>query len=129
MWSILKGRWASLNPYARLIILWLTIAVIVVVGVELGVDKKVIGIAVAVFALATHAFASLMALIVLIPFLGPLLVKVLTLPFFWILNGVGYWLSILAIKRGYAKEVVNYRVLTFAFLLGTLLGYVLGKIL
>ena len=129
MWSILKAKWASLNPYIRLIILWLTIAVIVVVGVELGVDKKVIGIAVAVFALATHAFVSLLALIALIPFLGPLLVTVLTLPFFWIVNGIGYWLSLLAIKRGYAKEVVNYRVLTFAFLLGILMGYVLGKIL
>jgi hypothetical protein len=113
----------------RVVILWLTIAVIVIAGIELGIDEKVIGIAVAVFGVATHAFTSLLALIALVPFLGPLLVKILTLPFFWILNGVGYWLSILAIKRGYAKEVVNYRVLTFAFLLGTLLGYVLGKIL
>jgi len=129
MWSILRARWASLNPYLRVVILWLTIAVIVIAGIELGIDEKVIGIAVAVFGVATHAFTSLLALIALVPFLGPLLVKILTLPFFWILNGVGYWLSILAIKRGYAKEVVNYRVLTFAFLLGTLLGYVLGKIL
>lgn len=129
MWSILKARWASLNPYLRVVILWLTIVVIVIVGVELGVDEKVIGIAVAVFGVATHAFTSLLALIALVPFLGPLLVKVLTLPFFWILNGIGYCLSILAIRRGYAKEVVNYRVLTFAFLLGILVGYVLGKIL
>jgi len=101
----------------------------VVVGIELGIDKKVIGIAVAIFGLATHAFGLLLALIAFVPFLGPLLVKVLTLPFFWIVNGIGYWLSILAIKRGYVKEVVNYRVLTFAFLLGILVGYVLGEIL
>ncbi len=129
MWSILRARWASLNPYLRVVILWLTIAVIVIAGIELGVDEKIIGIAVAVFGVATHAFTSLLALIALVPFLGPLLVKVLTLPFFWILNGIGYCLSILAIRRGYAKEVVNYRVLTFAFLLGILVGYVLGKIL
>ena len=129
MWSILKARWASLNPYLRVVLLWLTIAIIVLIGIELGVDEKVIGIAVAVFGVATHAFTSLLALIALVPFLGPLLVKVLTLPFFWILNGIGYCLSILAIRRGYAKEVVNYRVLTFAFLLGILVGYVLGKIL
>jgi len=84
---------------------------------------------VAIFGLATHAFGLLLALIALVPFLGPLLVKVLTLPFFWIVNGIGYWLSILALKRGYAKEVVNYRVLTFAFLLGIVVGYVLGRIL
>jgi len=129
MWTRLKQRWATLNPYLRVLILWLAIALIVLLGIELGIDETVIGVVVAVFGVATHAFSSLLALIALIPFLGPVIVKVLTLPFFWILNGLGYFLAILAIKRGYTKEVVNYRVLTYVFLLGVVFGYVLGKII
>lgn len=128
MWTSLKQRWAASGPYARVLVLWLAIALIVLMGIELGLDERVIGVIVAVFGVATHAFSSLLALIALVPMLGPIMVKVLTLPFFWILNGLGYFISIIAIRRGYSKEVVNYRMLTYIFLLGVVFGYVLGKI-
>jgi hypothetical protein len=129
MISSWKNNWQGLNPYLRVFLLWLAIALMVLLGIKIGVDKTIIYLVVAVFGVFTQAFTSLLAIIALVPILGPLIVKVLTLPFFWIVNGLGYYLSILAIKRGYTKEVVNYRVLTFAFLLGIVFGYVIGKIL
>ena len=68
-------------------------------------------------------------LIALIPIAGPLIIKVVTLPFFWLLNGLGYFVSIVAIKKGYNSEMINSRVLTIALLIGVLIGYILGHII
>jgi hypothetical protein len=121
--------WGSLPSFLRALLLWGIIGIIVIIGILLGVDRVLIGLVVFIFGIATQAFAGLLAFIALIPFVGPLFVKVLTLPFFWILNGVGYYLAIFAIRRGYTREVLNYRVLTLVLLLGILIGYVLGKII
>lgn len=115
--------------FFKILLLWIIIAGIVAIGIWLGVDRTVIAVAVTVFATLTNAFSGLLSLIALIPFIGPLIVKVVTLPIFWILNGLGYWLSVFAIRRGYTKEVLNYRVLTVVFLLGIVFGYILGKII
>lgn len=117
-----------LRPLSKILLLWLVIFLIVALGIHFGVDKKIIGIAVAIFGFLTNAFAGLFTLIAFIPFVGPLIVKVVTLPIFWIFNGLGYFLSAFAIKRGYSKEVMNYRVLTMAFLLGIIIGFILGSI-
>jgi hypothetical protein len=121
--------WATLRPYSRTLILWAIILTMVAFGIWLGVDKKLIGIVVAVFGIATQAFSGLLILLGLIPFAGPLIVKVFTLPFFWVLNGLGYFLSIFAIRRGYSKDVAGYRMLTIVFLIGIVLGFILGKII
>lgn len=112
----------------KIILAWIVIAAIVAIGIRLGIDKKVIGLVVAILAYLTHAFAGLMTLISFVPFVGPLIVKVISLPIFWIFNGLGYFLSAFAIKRGYSKEVMNYRVLTMAFLVGIIVGFILGSI-
>ncbi|HDH57768.1 MAG TPA: hypothetical protein ENF16_04065 [Bacteroidetes bacterium] len=91
-------------------------------------DKKVIAISVTLFGFLTNAFAGLMTLVAFIPFIGPLIVKVISLPLFWILNGIGYILSAFAVKRGYAKEILNYRVLTVVFLMGIVVGFIIGSI-
>lgn len=121
--------WAYCRLFLKILVLWLIIGGIVAIGIWLGVDRTVIAIAVTVFATLTNAFSGLLSLIALIPFIGPLIVKVVTLPIFWILNGLGYLLSVFAIRRGYTKEVLNYRVLTVVFLLGIVFGYILGKII
>ena len=64
----------------------------------------------------------------MVPFIGPLIVKVLAIPFFWILNGIGYFVSIVAIKKGYSRELVGSRVLTTAVLVGLVLGYIIGHL-
>lgn len=47
----------------------------------------------------------------------------------WLLNALGYLVSFLAIRRGYSKDVLTYRGLTVALLVGVVIGYVLGKLI
>lgn len=118
-----------LRPIFKILLLWIIIFIIIALGLQLGIDRRIIGLAVALFGFLTNAFAGLMTLIALIPFVGPLIIKVISLPLFWILNGIGYILSAFAVKRGYAREILNYRVLTVVFLLGVVVGFILGSVL
>lgn len=101
---------------------------LIIIGLFLGIDEALIGIVVVFVGLLGQAFASLIAWIALIPIVGPIVAKVLALPFFWILNGIGYFASIVAIRRGYSREVINYRILTVVLLIGVTVGYILGKL-
>ncbi len=119
---------AVVRPILKIVLLWIIIVIFIVLGIRFGVDKKVIAISVTLFGFLTNAFAGLMTLVAFIPFIGPLIVKVISLPLFWILNGIGYILSAFAVKRGYAKEILNYRVLTVVFLMGIVVGFIIGSI-
>ena len=68
----------------------------------------------------------LLGVITLVPIIGPILVKILTMSFIWLLNAVGYLVSYIAIKRGYSKDVLTYRGITIALITGIVIGYVLG---
>ncbi|MFQ6676198.1 MAG: hypothetical protein ACE5LH_07615 [Fidelibacterota bacterium] len=115
--------------YRNVLLLWAAIAGMVIVLLFLGVDKKVIALLTIILGLVTKAFAGLGAIVALIPVVGPILVKIFTLPFIWIINGLAYLVSMMAIRKGYAKNVVHSRVLTIALLVGILLGYILGQLL
>ncbi len=82
-----------------------------------------------IFGLISQAFIGLLNMIALIPVVGPLVAKVLALPFYWLLNALGYFVSVIAIKKGYSRDVLNYRVLTIVFLVGLLVGFVIGKLI
>jgi hypothetical protein len=97
--------------------------------VYLGVPKEIVAFVTLVLGLLTKAFAGFAALIAMIPIIGPLVVKVLSIPFFWLVNSLGYFVSILAIKKGYTRQVVNSRVLTLSVLVGIVIGYILGNVL
>lgn len=127
--SRLQSIKAYLRPLLKIFILWAIIAVIVALGIQLGIDKKIIGVSVAVFGFLTNAFTGLLTLIALVPIVGPLIIKLISLPLFWLINGLGYILSAFAVKQGFAKEILNYRVLTIVFLLGLVLGFIIGSIL
>lgn len=114
--------------YRNPILTWIVIIILVITGFILEVDKTIIGFVVVIVGILGQAFAALLAWIAFIPFAGPLISKVLALPFFWLLNGVGYLASIIAIKKGFSREVMNYRVLTVVLLIGVTIGYILGKI-
>ena len=117
------------KSYRKILILWLGILIAVIIALVLGVDEKIVVFGTLVFGLFTQAFAGLATLIVMIPIAGPLIIKVLTIPFFWILNALAYLVSVLAIRMGYGKDIVNSRVITLALLVGTVIGYVLGHLL
>jgi len=109
--------------------LWCAIGGLVWLGLHFNVDRGVIAAGVVVVGLITNAFAWLVGIIALVPVIGPIVVKVLSIGFIWLLNAVGYLVSIVAIRRGYSKDVLTYRGLTIALVIGIVIGFVLGKLL
>jgi hypothetical protein len=113
----------------KTIFVWIIIGVFVTVALHYEIDEAVIGGVVIVFGLITQAFVGLISIIALVPFIGPIVAKLLALPIFWLINALGYFISIVAIKKGYSKDVLNYRVLTIVLLIGIVIGYIIGKLI
>jgi hypothetical protein len=114
--------------YKYAIIAWVAMSVLCIVGLAFGIDKNIIGGVVVLVGLIGQAFAALIVWIGFVPVVGPIIAQVLALPFIWLINGIGYLASLIAIKRGYSKDVLNYRVITVALLIGITIGYILGKL-
>jgi hypothetical protein len=115
--------------YRAAILAWVLIVLLILAGLYYSIDKNAIAMVVLIVGLLGHAFAALIAWIGLVPLVGPMIAQVLALPFLWLLNGVGYVASIIAIRRGYSKDVLNYRIITITLLVGITLGYILGKLI
>ena len=115
--------------YKKHIIIWLIVAIAISAALKLGNDEKIIVFVTLVVGLFTQLFAGIGALIAMIPFIGPLIVKVFAIPFFWLLNALGYFVGVIAIKRGYSSEFMRSRVLTVALLVGIVVGYIIGHII
>jgi hypothetical protein len=109
--------------------LWMLICAMVGLAYHFNVDSRVIAGGVIVVGVLSHAFAWLLGVITLVPIIGPLIVKVLSIGFVWLLNAVGYLVSFVAIRRGYSRDVLTYRGLTIALIVGIVIGYVLGKLI
>ena len=92
-----------------------------------GWHAKAVTTGVMLFAAASHVLAWVLGIIGLVPIIGPLIVKVLSLSIIWLLNAVGYLVSFTAIKRGYSKDVLTYRGLTIALLTGIVIGYIIAQ--
>ncbi len=118
-----------LSNYRVALLAWVTIAAVIYGGLYYRVDNSVVALAVLIIGVLGHAFGALIAWIALFPLFGPMVAHILSLPFIWLLNGVGYVASIIAIKRGYSKDVLNYRIITVTLLFGITFGYVLGKLI
>ena len=76
----------------------------------------------------TELFVSVIALIAAIPLVGPMIIKIVSIPIFWILNALGTLVSGIAIKKGYATELARGRIMTLALLIGMIIGYIIGNI-
>ncbi len=118
-----------ISNYRVAILAWLFIIVLVEAGIYYGLDKMMVASAVLLIGVLGQAFAALIAWIGLVPVVGPVVAHVLSLPFIWLINSVGYLVSIIAIRRGYSKDVLNYRIVTIALLFGITFGFVLGKLI
>lgn len=113
--------------YKVMMPIWLGLLGLVWLGVHLGVDTRVIASVVFLLGLLSNAFAWLLGIIALFPVVGPLIVKALSLSIIWILNALGYLVSFVAIRRGYSRDVMTYRGLTVALIVGIIIGYIVGK--
>ena len=117
-----KQRWKH-------ILAWALILVIIIIALKMEVDGKIVVFVTLILGFFTQIFAGFGALIAMVPWIGPFVIKVFTIPFFWLLNAMGYFVSIIAIKKGYSKQLTRSRVLTVALLFGIIIGYVLGHII
>ena len=115
--------------FRKIILIWVALLIFVAVGIALGLDKRAIAFLAVVIGIISQAFIGLLNLIGLIPIVGPLIAKVLALPLYWLLNALGYFVSVIAIKKGFSKDVLNYRVLTVVFLIGIVVGFIIGKLI
>ena len=92
-------------------------------------DIRAITIITLLLGYITNVFTGLVALIGFIPVVGPLIIKVFTIPFFWTINSMGYFTSAYAIRKGYGRDIFRHRVITFVLLIGIILGYILGHLI
>ncbi|MHB1215806.1 MAG: hypothetical protein ACYCY9_12550 [Thiobacillus sp.] len=107
---------------------WLAMVALVGLGLHFNVDHEVIAGGVLAIGLITNAFVWLLGIVALVPIIGPLIVKVLSIGLIWLLNAVGYLVAYVAIRRGYSKDVLTYRGITVALIIGIVIGFVLGKL-
>jgi hypothetical protein len=112
-----------------MLITWLVIILAVGLGLLFKIDKEVIAVAVVIFGIIANAFAGLAAIIAMIPVVGPLIINILSLPIFWLLNALGYFVSVVAIRKGFGRDVVNYRIITVIFLIGFAVGFILARLI
>lgn len=97
-----------------------------------GVDKILITAIVALLGIfmeiARQVFSQVIFIIQSIPYIGPIVAKVIVWPFFITVNGVAYLVTLTFIRIRGVKEVANARLLTTVFLIGILLGFILGRV-
>jgi hypothetical protein len=120
--STRRGAWKIMLP------LGIALAAVTFAAWHFGWHAKAVTTGVLLLAGLSHLFAWLLGIITLVPIIGPILVKVLSLSIIWLLNAVGYLVSYVAIKRGYSKDVLTYRAVTIALITGIVIGYVIGSL-
>ena len=114
--------------YRKQIFGWILTMAAICAALYYGIDKKIILFATLVISIFTQIFVGLGALVGMIPFVGPLIINVISIPIFWLLNAMGYVVSGVAIKKGYATELAKSRVVTLGLLIGIIIGYIIGHI-
>ena len=121
------GQFIKSNPKTILTLWGIGISVYLMLTFDL--DVRAITIITLLLGFITNVFVGLTTLVGLVPIIGPLIVKVFTIPFFWLLNGMGYFTSAYAIKKGYGRDIMSHRLITITLLTGIVLGYILGHLI
>ena len=115
------------------IVLWILLFFMIYLafsyGKQYGINERIIILATLVLGVFTQIFTGITSLIAIIPFFGPFILKVVSIPIFYFLNALGWVVSAIAIKKGYVNELSRSRTVTFALLVGIIIGYILGNII
>ena len=115
------------------IVLWILLFTMICLafsyGKQYGINERIIILATLVLGVFTQIFTGITSLIAIIPFFGPFILKVVSIPIFYFLNALGWVVSAIAIKKGYVSELSKSRTVTFALLVGIIIGYILGNII
>ena len=115
--------------YRKQLLLWLLACAILGLALYYGIAKKIIVFAAVIIGVFTELFVGIGALVAAIPVIGPMIIKIISIPIFWILNALGPLISGIAIKKGYATELAKGRIMTLALLIGMIIGYIIGNLL
>ena len=84
-----------------------------------------LGIAIDMF---SNIFTYLLVLIQSVPYIGPMIAKIITWPIFVTLNVMAYFVTLIVIRFKGIALVKDARIVTTIFLIGLLLGFILGRI-
>ena len=115
--------------YRKKFLLWILACAIISLALYYGIDKKIIVFSAFIIGVFTELFVGIGALVAAIPLIGPMIIKIISIPIFWILNALGTLVSGIAIKKGYATELAKGRIMTLALLIGMIIGYIIGNLL
>ena len=114
--------------YRKKLFFWLIAVGAIVTALYYGIDNKIIVFVALSFGVFTQFFTGLGALISLIPLIGPLIVKIVTIPGFFLLNALGTIISGIAIKKGYTAKLAKGRVVSLGLMIGIIIGYIVGNL-
>jgi len=115
----------------------ITVTILIMISVfyvliYLGVDKILTTAIVALLGIfmeiARQVFSQAIFIIQSIPYVGPIVAKVIVWPFFITINGIAYLVTLSFIRIRGVKEVANAKLLTAVFLIGILLGFPYFKV-
>lgn len=123
------GKLSLRRMIFRVIFIIVLGAILIITGTYFRWDKWIIGGILLLAGFITQAWSSLISLIGGIPGVGHVIVKFLALPLLLIINGIGNMIAFLAIKLGYKREILDTRLLTWAFALGAIIGFIIGELL
>lgn len=113
--------------------LWSLVTIAVVGGLvyimlHRGWDVRAVAIITLVIGFIAQIFTGIAALLGMIPVVGPIVVKVFTLPIIWVVNAGGSLTSAYVVKKGYGRDVVSFNLVVLVLLIGIIIGYVLGHL-
>ena len=123
------NRKSIFTIYRKKLLSWLVASITIGIALYYGIDKKVIVFSAFIIGIFTELFVGVGALVAAIPLIGPMIIKIVSIPIFWILNALGTLVSGIAIKKGYATELAKGRIMTLALLIGMIIGYIIGNLL
>jgi hypothetical protein len=119
----------ALRINRRALLIGVLLTVFAVAARYLGVEGRIIAVVVLVVGWLSQVFTAVLGVVALIPIVGPLIVSIVTLPFFLLVNGIAYVVTLVAVRKGYVRSAIESRILVTALLVGIVIGYVLGKLL
>jgi len=118
-----------LLSYRKKIVIWMIAGGLIFTASYYGIDKKLIVFTAFIIGVFTEIFTGIGVLVAAIPVVGPMIIKIVSIPVFWILNALGTLVSGIAIKKGYATELAKGRIMTLALLIGMIIGYIVGNLI
>tara|TARA_Y100000287_G_scaffold181430_1_gene177535 strand:- start:375 stop:758 length:384 start_codon:yes stop_codon:yes gene_type:complete len=118
-----------LLSYRKKIVIWMIAGGLIFAASYYGIDKKLIVFTAFIIGVFTEIFAGIGILVAAIPVVGPMIIKIVSIPIFWILNALGTLVSGIAIRKGYATELAKGRIMTLALLIGMIIGYIIGNLI